>query len=141
MRFEIQFLSCEASARSAILAAMTRLQGLGLEPEQLGEIEIVLAEVANNIVEHAYSECQDGPISIRGRKSPGSIILEFADRGAPMPGLRIPDGKFADVSGPLDALPEGGFGWFLIRQIASEVSYHRRENENHLSLRIDLPAR
>jgi serine/threonine-protein kinase RsbW len=33
-------------------------------------------------------------------------------------------------------LPEGGFGWFLIKDLAKDVVYARVEGENRLQLRV-----
>ena len=37
---------------------------------------------------------------------------------------------------PMQDMPEGGFGWFLIKDLAKDVTYHRVKAENHLSLRL-----
>jgi serine/threonine-protein kinase RsbW len=39
-----------------------------------------------------------------------------------------------DASGPLHSLPEGGFGWFLIQNLANTLDYRRMAGENHLYL-------
>jgi serine/threonine-protein kinase RsbW len=46
-----------------------------------------------------------------------------------MPNLQLPQGAPADLS-DLDDLPEGGFGWFLIRAMTSDLVYHRTGGQN-----------
>ena len=45
-------------------------------------------------------------------------------------------GKPANLDVAFEDLPEGGFGWFLIQDLAKDVLYARVENENRLSLRL-----
>ena len=40
----------------------------------------------------------------------------------------------------MEAWPEGGFGWGLIRDLASNLTYARHEGENHLSFTIVQPT-
>ena len=97
--------------------------------------EIVLAEVMNNIVEHAYA-VTTGEICLTLRRSAAGIFCELTDCGAPMPGLTPPAGKFQEL-GNIDDLPEGGFGWFLIRSLVEGLSYRRENGENHLSFLLN----
>ena len=52
------------------------------------------------------------------------------------PDGRTPLGAAANLNVDLCDMPEGGFGWFLIKDLAKDVTYHRVEPENHLSLRL-----
>ena len=98
-----------------------------------GRIEIVLAEVLNNIVEHAYAERQ-GEITIEVSKGPAGIGCRILDTGAAMPGLALPEGTLAPHDP--DDLPEGGFGWFLIRSLTEDLRYSRQSGMNELSFRL-----
>ncbi|MFD1809697.1 ATP-binding protein [Gemmobacter lanyuensis] len=94
--------------------------------------EIVLAEVLNNVVEHAYA---DGP---------GEIILHLrCVQGGhlPHPRFRAGDAGSCVAGGaaigpdPVE-LPEGGFGWHLIRCLTEDLQYCRRDSRNELSFRL-----
>lgn len=103
-----------------------------------GRAEIVLAEVLNNIVEHAYA---DGPgeITVELSASSGGIECCICDTGAEMPGLALPAGKLAACDPddlPPDDLPEGGFGWFLIRSLTEGLCYARADGCNELRFRL-----
>ncbi|MEX0369392.1 MAG: ATP-binding protein, partial [Tateyamaria sp.] len=64
------------------------------------------------------------------------LRLTVVDTGHAMPDGQTPVGAAADLDVDLCDMPEGGFGWFLIKDLAKDVEYRRREQENHLQLRI-----
>lgn len=99
-------------------------------------IEIALTEALNNVVEHARPQ-QD--IEIRLSAPDSGLVVCITDRGAAYPDLTIPRPDHHDLSGPVDDLPEGGFGWRLILDLASAVHYHRNRGENHLWLSFESP--
>ncbi len=84
--------------------------------------EIVFAEVLNNIVEHAYAT-HIGPILVTVICGDGSVDCEVQDQGLPMPGLSPPFGQIPN-RGVMHDLPEGGFGWHLIRTLAKDLTLH-----------------
>jgi serine/threonine-protein kinase RsbW len=108
-----------------------------LEDDLRGTAEIVLAEVLNNIVEHAYAD-QAGDITLRLVRHDGEVHCTVSDAGAPMPGLCLPEGPFQPLKDLAD-LPEGGFGWFLIRSLTEGLAYQRSKGLNSLS--FQLPAK
>ena len=101
-----------------------------------GDCRIVLAEVFNNIAEHAYGGTP-GPVSLRVTCRPGRLSCVVTDRGAPMPGFPQLGRRFPDIDPehPM-ALPEGGFGWALVRQLARDIRYDRIGDRN--LLRFDI---
>lgn len=107
-----------------------------LSADGRGTVEIVLAEALNNIVEHAYGGAE-GRIQVRlGHVSP-DIWCEIADGGIPMPDETLPAGHLRDIA-PSDDLPEGGFGWFLIRTLAHDLTYRRQNGGNLLTFRLQV---
>ena len=62
--------------------------------------------------------------------------MTVVDTGRAMPDGRTPLGAAVDTDVPMQDMPEGGFGWFLIKDLAKDVTYHRVKAENHLSLRL-----
>jgi serine/threonine-protein kinase RsbW len=110
----------------------------GISEDARSTAELVLAEALNNIVEHAYA-AQDGAIEIAIEMRDDGLDCTIVDHGAPMPGHTLPQGKPQDLSN-LDDLPEGGFGWFLIRSIALDLQYQRVQDQNHLRFRLPTEA-
>lgn len=121
----------------AVRDALRRLLGApplaDLADDARGSAEIVLAEVLNNVVEHAYA-CSHGTIEVWVRPSPSGITCRVSDRGLPLPGNRLPAGTLRCLAG--DDLPEGGFGWHMIRALACDLDYRRIDGVNHLSFRL-----
>lgn len=107
-----------------------------------GNTEIVLGEALNNIVEHAFAKWAGTPapsdairLEIRHRETGLNVCIR--DRGEKMPGLVLPTGQLPALSDQTELLPEGGFGWFLIRQLASGLVYYRQNGWNRLDLVIE----
>jgi serine/threonine-protein kinase RsbW len=107
----------------------------GLTEDERGTMEIVLAEVLNNIVEHAYSE-NPGEIEVALKLSLDALAVTVVDDGLPMPGGDAPAGKLKPI-GSFGDLPEGGFGWHLIRSLSRELVYQRKDGRNRLSFRLE----
>jgi serine/threonine-protein kinase RsbW len=140
-------LSSEPLAVRAGLVGMATQRPLSLlTPDQRGTVEVVLAEVLNNIAEHAYAG-GPGKITVTLRLGGAGLACQVTDDGVPMPDGRLPDGahpmeqlsiggNLADVA--LEDLPEGGFGWNMIRLLTEGLHYVRVGGQNRLSFVIRL---
>jgi len=126
------------NVRLAIEKAMSTLEPLDLSVEDAGSIEIVLAEALNNVVEHAYPPEQLGDVKLVLRHGRAGLLIEIRDRGKPMPNGRTPDGEHPADAASKNSMPEGGYGWFLIKQLARDMVYDRENGENFLIFRIPL---
>ncbi len=133
-----RFKATELAARDGIAAVMARLRAFGLPEGAAGDVELALAEVVNNVIEHAYRGNPGGRIQVTGELSTGLLELRISDSGRPLPGGRIPPFRTADLNRPRAELPEGGFGWPLIRQLSDAVRYERAGTCNTLSMRFNL---
>ncbi len=90
---------------------------------------IALAEVLNNIAEHAYGGMA-GPVTVNLRRGAGAVTVRVLDKGDTAP-------LFACAEAPDPAhLPEGGFGLPLIRALAEGLVQQRRLGCNVLCLRF-----
>lgn len=136
--FTQEFAATEQGTRGALAEIMTRLRKSGVTDEQSGAVEITLAEAVNNIVEHAYQDVDPGMALIRARVSGNVLWVLLVDEGTELPGAGLPDGKPANIATTRDDLPEGGFGWFMIRALTRNVRYRRWHDRNHLRLVFDL---
>ena len=125
--------------RRAIHEVEERLIASGVSSEDIGSISIVLAEALNNIVEHAFETTEGQQITLVVRPRSKSLIFEIRDRGRPMPKGRAPMGNHPMVEfNQFDATPEGGYGWFLIRELVQDLVYDRQNDENILFFRYRL---
>jgi serine/threonine-protein kinase RsbW len=135
--FEITLESSACAVRGALRQILQGLAPLKLEQEEIDAVELVMAEVLNNVVEHAYPEdSKPKDIKVRCTHEPNGLFIRIVDHGIAMPDGKIPLGALSSNDVALEDLPEGGFGWFLIRHLARDVAYERGTGENRLSLRI-----
>lgn len=119
------------AARAALEALSMFLAPARLCQDLTSTIQIVVAEALNNVVEHAYGP-GGGPIYLRAGLSDACLEVLIRDRGAPLPEhlLFEPCGHGPD---PID-LPEGGFGWHLIRRLADTLDHNRMAHWNEMKL-------
>lgn len=138
---KFSFAATDIAVRGALATLRAQLLHSGIDAAACGKIEIAMAEAFNNIVEHAYADRSDGVIFCTITQRPdGQLCIALHDNGHALPGLDLPAGALPDNSGPLETLPEGGFGWFLIRELTEDLSYRRSDGQNHLTLRFAAPS-
>lgn len=129
------------NVRLAIERALASMAVLDLSEEEKSSIEIVLAEALNNVVEHAYADSEQGEIKLVLRHGRAGLLVEIRDSGLPMPNGRTPVGDHPATDVSNADLPEGGFGWFLIRELARDLVYDRENGENFLIFRMAIGRR
>ncbi|WP_417242016.1 ATP-binding protein [Celeribacter sp.] len=129
----VSMKASNTSVRKALRSLKAALTERGLLSEEVTSIELVLAETLNNIVEHAYDDTGEGMIEVKVSGEPGRLKFKVTDRGQAMPNGEPPLGVLAPINGEINDLPEGGFGWFLIRELAHDLRYVRNGNSNVFS--------
>jgi serine/threonine-protein kinase RsbW len=134
--FTLRVLARNHSIRDALQETRARLTRVSLSEEEINTVEVVLAEVMNNVAEHAYAWRRDGEMVLTLRQTPEGLAISVTDEGRSMPDDSLPFGQHLDPTAPLDDMPEGGFGWLIIRQLARDVGYTRQSGVNQLSFRI-----
>jgi len=131
-----RFAAAPAAVRTALGAVADTLEDR-VDRRQVGAtVELVLAEVLNNILEHACSDCAEHHIGLDVWIARDRVCCRVCDDGRAMPDGAPPR------PAPLrpHALPERGFGWRLIRGLTSELEYVRAAGCNVLILHLPLPA-
>ncbi|MEM7059290.1 MAG: ATP-binding protein [Pseudomonadota bacterium] len=106
----------------------------GQQAESIDMLRLCLAEALNNIVEHAYSGATGKPIFADVSFSDHGYEVLLIDEGRPMPGGALPECDLEFEADDIDNLPEGGFGWMLIKNEMDKVDYERRDGCNVLRL-------
>ncbi len=104
------------------------------QADSIDMLRLCLAEALNNIVEHAYEGAIGKPIFADVAFSDGGYEVLLIDEGKPLPGGELPDGEVSFEVDDIENLPEGGFGWMLIRNEMDNVTYERRDGCNVLRL-------
>jgi serine/threonine-protein kinase RsbW len=126
------------SVRQALATVSAALDRQAVVADDRANAELVLAEVLNNVVEHAYRDRGEGEIELTLKLGAGDLTCAVTDGGLPLPGGRLP------TAGPEprpDDLPEGGFGWTLIMALCQDLDYRRSGGRNRLSFTIPAARR
>jgi serine/threonine-protein kinase RsbW len=113
-----------------------RAHEAGLEQVLADRLALALEEVFVNICHYAYPDAALGAVELRSWSDSARFILEIVDHGRPFDGLSLPD---PDTSAGLEERAVGGLGWFLARQVVSELHYRREDERNivRLVMRLD----
>ncbi|UWQ17720.1 ATP-binding protein [Jannaschia sp. M317] len=106
--------------------------------ERCADMLVVLAEVLNNIVEHAFEEQEAGWIDCKISRKPGCFAIETCDNGIPLPPSLLSSGTLPDMGADRDDLPEGGFGWFIVHSLTNDMIYEREDGKNRLSFSLQI---
>jgi anti-anti-sigma factor len=94
------------------------------------QLQLAINEIFCNIVKHGYRGSPNHEILICGEISNDGITIEFSDTGETFDPARLPEPSLAGDK-------ESGFGWFMIKKIADQITYIRKERErdrNHLKV-------
>ena len=130
-----------------IIGDVTREAGLDAGSDRLDRIELCLAEVMNNIVEHAYGEVPDHRFMVEGTIDRSTLLIRITDTGAENPVLSSrADAARPVARNPVDlpprndpyALKEGGYGLSLAREIADSLTCTREGDTNVTELSLKL---
>jgi serine/threonine-protein kinase RsbW len=137
--FNLRFRAEALEVRDALQSAVDRF-ARQLSIDEAGTLELVLAEIMNNIVEHSYRGRDRGTIDLSIVRDQRGLSCSVSDDGIALP----EDHLLRDIAAlprprPLD-LPEGGFGWFLIRDLAEDLGYRREGEQNLLAFRLPIGA-
>jgi serine/threonine-protein kinase RsbW len=126
----IELLATSHSVRQALRRLELFLLHSDIAPGDQGTVALVLAEVLNNIAEHACGT--EDRIRFTIRFEEGAVSCVVRDRGRAFPPQCF---EYATPPDP-GKLPEGGFGLHIIRSLTQGLRYCRRFDENRLSFRI-----
>jgi serine/threonine-protein kinase RsbW len=108
-----------------------------LSPGLVEDASIALAEALNNIEEHAYSGRPEQPVLVEIDARGDCFRCCIEDCGVPLPGGMLPGGRLPSADpGAHDDLPEGGFGWALLRRLTRDLAYQRQKDRNRLTFSI-----
>ena len=128
--------STPVAVSASLKRVFLQLKNIPLPDDVLSSAEIVLAEVLNNIVEHAYQFQPGQNMELWIEQASDRLSFKVRDSGQPLPDMALPEGAAAEISAQTCDLPEGGFGWFLIKSLASDISYIRSEDQNVIRFAI-----
>lgn len=147
--FHRVFRSDLPAIRAALGEIRLRFSGYATD-DTIDRLELVLAELLNNICKHggialAMAAGQD-PSQQRGRggtptvhlsviRQDSGIVCTISDDGVPLPPDCLVEGPILLPVAP-SQLPEGGFGWHLIRDLTNSITYTREGSRNFIGFTV-----
>lgn len=114
-------LSQLQAAREFIHRTCLNIPGNAIRLTQ--ELQLAINEIFCNIVQHGYSGKPGGSIMIQGHCEKDGVVLEIADQGKSFD-------PFVMLEPSLLGDQENGFGWFMIRRLASRLEYIPKKSES-----------
>ena len=138
-RLHLVFQASPSGVRDSLARMLAEPPLRDLIAEDRGTAELVLAEVLNNVVEHAYA-ARPGPVAVTLTRVVAGTRCLVSDQGAAMPGGVLPEGRLPETDVALVDLPEGGFGWHLVRCLTLDLRYDRLDGSNRLSFVLPRTA-
>ena len=108
-----------------------------LDETECGEKErkqtgMAAEEIFMNIAGYAYPDKDGGTVHIAAETGRDEIRITFTDSGVPYNPLEKPD---PDLAMDIEEREHGGFGIYMVKQAMDEVSYHREDGYNILTVR------
>ena len=133
----VRLVSDTGAVRQTLDSLDHRFAALGIVASVAEAAQIILAEVLNNVVEHAYRFEAGHPIDLAVWMRTDGLWCEVVDRGVAMPGDAPPPDRMPviDPTG-IAGLPEGGFGWAMVHRLTRGLSYSRTGGCNRLGFLI-----
>lgn len=140
---KLRFPPSELAVRVALLRWRQWMRAAAACPDLTGRAETVLAEVLNNIAEHGAADGVAGWVELHCVLIETGLRVVITDQGRPIPRhLLLPP----VVTGPAPAdlglaeLPEGGFGWMLIRELTRNLTCESDSLGNRLGFLVPRSA-
>ena len=97
----------------------------------VADLAIAIDELVSNVAKYGTRPGAPPTVSIAFHVRPGALEVEIADSGPPFDPLSA---DTPDVSGALDERPIGGLGLHLVRKLADESRYERKDGLNVVRL-------
>ena len=94
-------------------------------------VSLAIEELVTNCIKYGYTDSSSHTIDFLLSLDEGVLRLEVIDDGNAFNPLEAPR---PDLSLPPEKRPIGGLGLHLLREIADEMHYERRDGTNRLSL-------
>jgi len=106
----------------------------GLPEERIGELDLVIDELIMNVWTHGYSMDMPGDVTVTYTvPAPGELRVEVADQGVAFNPL---EAEPPDLASSLEARPIGGLGIYLVKSLATSLTYRREQGWNRLTIGI-----
>jgi serine/threonine-protein kinase RsbW len=140
-------LSCDQKSLTlranvaSLTAAMEFVRNGALEanlPEaRIAELDLLIEEAVMNVFRYAYPDGTGHVMLTYSVPAPGTLSVEIADQGIEFDPLAATP---PDLTLSLDQRSIGGLGIFLLRTLATTVTYRREAGWNRLTVGISADS-
>lgn len=94
-------------------------------------VSLAIEELVTNCIKYGYSDSSNHTIDFLLSVSDDTLRLDVIDDGSPFNPLEAPR---PDLSLAPEKRPIGGLGLHLLRELADDMNYERKDGTNRLSL-------
>ncbi|MFM7603113.1 MAG: SpoIIE family protein phosphatase, partial [Pseudanabaena sp.] len=108
------------------------LQDANLTVEIIEDVQLITEEILVNIIQYGYENRSDGHIDLRIENTDQHLTMTFEDNARPFNPLT--EVTNPDLDKDDDARSLGGFGFFLVQELAEQVDYAYRHGKNVLTV-------
>lgn len=117
---------------SRLYNLVNRLGGAAsLTRSEIYTLNLVLEEIVTNVMKYAYGQGVEKPIIIRYQYDKRCLNVEVEDQG---PAFNPLEAGEPDLSSSLENRQIGGLGIHLVKHLASNLVYSRKNDKNILRL-------
>ena len=134
---EWRFLSRLDELNRVGVEAGRHLEAAGVGGRAAYVANLVIEELATNILKYGYDDSAVHEILLRVEVQPGALRLVLEDDGHPFNPLESPE---PEVHLPPEERLPGGLGIHLVRKLADRVEYERAEGRNRVTVEIEVKA-
>ncbi|GBO52625.1 serine phosphatase RsbU, regulator of sigma subunit [Pseudanabaena sp. lw0831] len=109
------------------------LREADLTVEIIEDAQLIAEEILVNIIQYGYEGRSDGHIDLRIEMNDQNLSMTFEDSAKPfnpLTDITTPDLEKKDDN----ARSRGGFGFFLVQELAEQVDYVYRDGKNTLTV-------
>ena len=118
--------------RNTITVIERFLKDHGLSEDWIGDLKLVLAEAMTNIVRHGGLD-PDSDIRVTLSLGEGCLNCVLMDTGRSFDPTAL-----GHTQPDPEQLREGGYGWFIIRNLSKRINYSHENGLNSLSFALPL---
>ena len=132
---DLLVIKADISSIKEVLAKVSQdMLDKNVSMESQNKIMIACEEIFSNIAQYAYKE-GEGLVRIRSTVVNDKYLLRFIDNGVPYNPLQKDE---PDIEADIDERDIGGLGIFIVKKMMHEVNYERVDNQNILTVGIEL---
>lgn len=104
---------------------------MSLAPDKVFQLNLALEEAVVNVMNYAYPEQDNMPITLTADDETGAIRIIIDDEGVAFDPTQADE---PDLTLPVEERPIGGLGIMLVKELSTSVAYQRKDNHNILTI-------